>query len=230
VDFMKTVSKITIFIALLGLLSIINAQAQPKRKLNVALQKELLQMEEIDQIAVYKNYISPRKEKITPQQRKTYKDSVLKAHRKRLGEVFDQYGFPGYDLVGKSGTHAFWLMVQHFDKYVGFQQKVLKAMKVEVKRGNANGQNFAYLTDRVLINTDQKQKYGTQVLYDNSVGKPYPKPLQNPSKVDEYRKAIGMESLNEYLNFVAKSHFQMNKKFFESKGITKPYQYETTKK
>ncbi|HAS40497.1 MAG TPA: hypothetical protein DCS93_08460 [Microscillaceae bacterium] len=227
---MKTLSKFTCLIVLLGMLSTTIIQAQAKRKLNTTLQKELLQMREIDQIAVYKNYISPRKETMTEQQRNVYKDSVFKAHLKRLGEIFDQYGFPGYDLAGESGSQAFWLMVQHLDEYVGFQQKVLKAMKKEVKQGNANGQNFAYLTDRVLVNTGHKQKYGTQVLYDNSVGKPYPKPLQNPKKVDEYRKAVGMESLNEYLNGVAESHFQMNKQFFESKGITKPYQYETTKK
>ncbi|OJJ14463.1 hypothetical protein BKI52_42535 [marine bacterium AO1-C] len=225
---MKNLSKVTTIIMLLGLVSVSALWAQSK-KMNEALQKELLQMQEIDQIAVYKNYISPRKEKMTPQQRQTYKDSVLKAHRKRLGEVFDKYGFPGYDLVGKPGSQAFWLMVQHLDKYVDFQQKILKVMKAEVKRGNADGSNYAYLTDRVLVNTGKKQKFGTQVLYDNSVGKPYPKPLQNPKKVDTYRKAVGMESLHEYLNGVAESHFQMNKKFFESKGITKPYRYKTTK-
>ncbi len=227
---MKYLLKITLLVLFINVLPGAFTQAQSKRMLNTTLQAELLQMQEIDQIAAYKNYIAPRKEKMTTQQRETYKDSVFKAHHKRLGVIFDQYGFPGYDLVGKSGSKAFWLMTQHFDEYVDFQQKILKAMKREVKRGNANGKNYAYLTDRVLVNTGKKQKYGTQVLYDNSVGKPYPKPLQNPKKVDKYRRAVGMEPLHKYLNSMAELHFQMNKQFFKSKGITKPFQYKSTDK
>jgi len=35
-----------------------------------------------------------------------------------------QYGFPGYDLVGQKGSNSFWLIVQHCDKDVDFQEQV----------------------------------------------------------------------------------------------------------
>jgi hypothetical protein len=70
-----------------------------------------------------------------------------------LKEIVEQFGFPGYDLVGKDGSGSFWLLIQHQDEHPDFQIFVLDLMEKEVKNENASKANFAYLTDRVKVNT-----------------------------------------------------------------------------
>lgn len=55
----------------------------------------------------------------------SFKDSIFTTHQIRLKEIFDQYGFAGFDLVGKEGSSNFWLMVQHSDHNPDFQKEKL---------------------------------------------------------------------------------------------------------
>jgi len=151
-----------------------------------------------------------------------YSDSIFITNERRLIAVFNKYGYPGYDLVGKTGSNNFWLMVQHCDKNVSFQQTVLKKMKAEVAKRNADPKNFAYLTDRVLLNTSQKQFYGTQVTYNTDSCQAIPKPLKDSISVNKRRTEIGLETIENYLNLMSQLHFEMNKEVYERKGIHQP--------
>lgn len=113
--------------------------------------------------------------------------------------IIKKYGFPGYDLVGESGSNGFWAIVQHCDQDVKFQQQALSLMGKQVKLNNASGENFASLQDRVLISTNKKQIYGTQVRYNSSTKTAKPLPVQDSVNVDKRRKAVGLTPLNEYL-------------------------------
>lgn len=154
-----------------------------------------------------------------------FKDSVFTSHYGRLKEVFAKTGFPGEDVVGKEGSKHFWLMVQHLDKWPAFQQQVLNSMEKEVAKQNASAKDFAYLTDRVRLNTGQKQVYGTQVTYNIDSCQAIPKALENPESVNQRRKSVGLEPLEKYLNGMGESHFLMNKETYEKKGIYKPKLY-----
>jgi hypothetical protein len=123
-------------------------------------------------------------------------DSLNEAEAKR---IIAKYGFPGYSLVGESGSSRFWAIVQHCDDDVAFQQKVLLLMKKEVDRKNASGDKYAYLTDRVLINRNQKQLYGTQCTRDPKTGKVTPLPISDAAHVEARRKAMGMITLKQYI-------------------------------
>ncbi len=155
----------------------------------------------------------------------SFKDSLFTSHYQRLSKIFEREGYPGYDKVGKSGAKNFWLMVQHLDKWPDFQLTVLKAMEKEVNNENASPADFAYLTDRVRLNTGQKQVYGTQVKYNTDSCQAYPKQLDQPETVNLRRKQAGLTSLEIYLNQLSESHFIMNKDFYEKKGITKAKLY-----
>jgi hypothetical protein len=72
-------------------------------------------------------------------------------------------------------------------------------MKKEIARNNASKRNYAYLTDRILINNKQKQIYGTQCHLDEKTHKWAPLPLKDPSHVDALRKSMGLEPLTDYL-------------------------------
>lgn len=113
--------------------------------------------------------------------------------------IIKKYGFPGYDLVGESGSNGFWAIVQHCDQDVKFQQQALSLMGKQVRLNNASGENFASLQDRVLISTNKKQIYGTQVRYNPSTKTAKPLPVQDSVNVDKRRKAVGLTPLNEYL-------------------------------
>jgi hypothetical protein len=72
-------------------------------------------------------------------------------------------------------------------------------MKIEITKNNASKENFALLTDRVLVNRHQKQIYGTQVRVDPKTHKATPLPLKYPKSVDALRKKMGMGPLKDYL-------------------------------
>ena len=84
-----------------------------------------------------------------------------------LKNIISTYGFPNFDKVGELSSFNFWLCVQHCDKDLKFQKKVLKLMKKELKNKKVNSENYAYLKDRVNINSGKAQVYGTQVEYQN---------------------------------------------------------------
>lgn len=154
-----------------------------------------------------------------------FKDSVFTLQYQRLKEIFAHTGYPGYDKVGVEGSHHFWLMVQHLDKWPEFQQQVLDAMEKAVAEKNASAGDFAYLTDRVRLNTGRLQLYGTQVSYNTDSCQAFPKSLDTPALVNKRRKAAGMEPLEKYLNFISEMHFMMNKAGYEKKGIKGPKLY-----
>lgn len=185
-----------------------------------ALKKELEQMVVSDQVA--SGFPQGTKEQWTK-----FYDSVFSTNKVKVEKMFNKYGFLGIDKVGKDGSHNFWLLVQHSDKYPEFQRSVLKAMNKEVKKGNANPNNYAYLYDRVRINAGEKQLFGTQVVYEyETTGRAVPTiGLIDPQGVHELRKEYSLGPLKDYLNDMTRSHFEMNKERYEKRGITKPALY-----
>lgn len=112
--------------------------------------------------------------------------------------IINKYGYPGYGLVGEKSNN-FWAIVQHCDDDIAFQEKVLALMKIEIAKNNADKEDYALLTDRVLANKHQKQIYGTQVRVDPKTHKAEPFPLKYPKQVDALRKKMGLGPLKEYL-------------------------------
>lgn len=192
---------------------------------NQDLADELKKMAEIDQIAAY----IPQGEykKMSSDEWRSFKDSVFTTHQTRLKQIFDQHGFVGFDLAGKDGSQNFWLMVQHSDHTPDFQKQVLEKMKIEVEKGNAKPSNYGLLVDRVKLNTGENQVYGTQVSYNMNICQAYPKSLEDSVNVNKRRKSVDLEPIEEYLNRMSISHFEMNKEFYLNKGVTGPQLYKS---
>lgn len=208
------------FIFLLVILWFYTFNVSAQKRFNQVLADSLNSWVVFDQIAAK----SPEgKYKLMSRARlEQFQDSVFTTHQKLLSKVFEKYGYPGYDMVGKQASNHFWLMVQHCDKQPKFQQKVLKAMKKEVDRGNAHPQNFAYLTDRVRLNFSQKQVYGTQITYNTDSCQAIPRALVDSLTVNQRRKQVSLPPIEVYLNQMSALHFMMNKASYEKKGILKP--------
>ncbi|WP_350292439.1 DUF6624 domain-containing protein [uncultured Croceitalea sp.] len=210
---------------LLGCQQVKKEKLEQKVVFNQDLANELNKMVKVDQIAAY--IPQGKYEQMTKEQWNAFKDSVFTTHQKRLEQLFDQYGFMGFDLVGEEGSQNFWLMVQHSDHNPDFQKEVLKKMKIAMDNKNAKPSNYGLLVDRVRINTGKKQVFGTQVTYNTAIGQAYPKELEDSINVNQRRKSIGLESIEEYLNNMTKMHFEMNKAYYEEKGIKEPKLYKT---
>lgn len=93
-----------------------------------------------------------------------------------------------------------WLLVQHADRDIAFQQMVLGRLEKLVKIGETSRSHFAYLFDRVAVGTGKKQRYGTQGRFI-APGNWQPRDLEEPARVDELRAWAGIQfapTLAEY--------------------------------
>jgi hypothetical protein len=190
----------TFFItAIIFVYSTTNSSAQVVKQ-NAALIKQIDSMFKDDQFWRKEFVKVQRKEKSaysdeTIQSKCTETDSINELKAKA---IIKKYGYPGYNLVGES-SNDFWAIIQHCDDDVPFQEHVLALMKKEIAKNNASKRNYAYLVDRILINKNQKQIYGTQLSRDNKTGKVSPFPLKYPKSVDKLRKQMGLEPLADYI-------------------------------
>lgn len=207
--------------------NITKKKAEQNIEFNQKLANELNEMTVTDQLAASNAFPPKQYSHFSQKEWETFKDSIFRNHQKRVAEIFVKYGFVGYNLAGKNGSNDFWLIVQHSDHNPEFQKKVLKKMKIEVEKGNADPETYGLLVDRVKLNTGQNQIYGTQVAYNPKTGQAYPKKLTDSATVNQRRKLIGLEPLEIYLNRMTIMHFEMNKEYFSKKGITEPKLYKT---
>ncbi len=135
------------------------------------------------------------------QQKKYYSKKIQEIdemHLTRLIEITAIHGWPGESLVGPAGSQAFWLLVQHTPDHT-FQNTCLELLEVAVLNREASPIHLAYLKDRVYMHAGKKQIYGTQVKEDLTLY-----PIEDEEHVNERRAAIGLSTLEEYLEDLRK--------------------------
>lgn len=114
----------------------------------------------------------------------------------RVIQIIDKYGWLSSDEIGEDANQAIFLCIQHCTDSV-IQQKALPILEQAVRNGAAQGWQFAFLTDRCLMNQGLCQIYGTQTI--TSGDRTFTVPLQDAEKVDSLRKDVGLEPLSEYM-------------------------------
>lgn len=116
------------------------------------------------------------------------------AHTRRVKAILAEQGWPPVSKVGKEGSSAFWLLVQHADADPEFQRKALALMEPLIASGEASSRQFAYLWDR----THSPQKYATQgKCYGEKDWRPHPS--EHPERVDAERASMRLPPLKEYI-------------------------------
>lgn len=121
---------------------------------------------------------------------------VDKENLSNLKLIVEQIGWPSKDKVGEVASHAAWLVIQHADLDVEFQEKCLHLMEA-ANGGTVELTQVAYLTDRVAVNREEKQLYGTQ-FYRNKRGEIVPRPIRDISGLNKRRKSMGLEPFAKY--------------------------------
>lgn len=183
-----------------------------------SIEKELKEMRIKDQ-SIRLLLIDARKKKQNVDKIKKTMNDIDHKNSVRVTEIIDQYGWLAPDDIGYEANEALFLCIQHSQDSL-IQNKYLPILKEAVQKGAAEGWQYAFLTDRCLMNQGQKQIYGTQRITKNGVD--YLVPLQDINQVDSLRKEIGLEPLSEYMkdcglkNVWSKEFYRNNIKLHES--------------
>ncbi|MFQ5494692.1 MAG: DUF6624 domain-containing protein [Phycisphaerae bacterium] len=121
--------------------------------------------------------------------------NVDHANTERMKRIVAKLGWPTISEYGKKAPHLAWLLVQHAADPV-FRSHCLDLMGPLLEKDEVRKDDFAYLTDRVLVLKGKAQRYGTQ--FHTVDGKLQPLPIEDAANVDARRKEMGMPPLAEY--------------------------------
>ena len=133
-----------------------------------------------------------------------YNEEMKKLHEKNakiLNNILDTIGYPTIDKVGIKANEAAWLIIQHSISQPELMKKCAALLKSAVRENKASPQNLAYLTDRIAVFEEKLQLYGTQFDWDEN-GNLSPNPYDNLTKVNERRKSIGLNPLEEQTELI----------------------------
>jgi pentatricopeptide repeat protein len=160
------------------------------KEFNAEVSEEFLKRREIDQAVTVVSIDSVRELNMF------YLDSILKVYKK----------WPGYSIIGKEGDNAAWLIAQHADRFIDFQEKCYQYLLEAMEESNTNPNNIAYLYDRIQINKGLQQKYGTQIriiegeiIFIN---------LESEENIDKYRAYFNLSPLSFYKRINGKEIFK----------------------
>lgn len=156
---------------------------------NKKLAKEILEMARLDQ-EIRKAYTK------NPSFSKKL-EKIDRVNLPKMKRIVNEFGWPTTALVGKKASALAWLLVQHADNDIKFQEYCLKLIKKAAKDRQILEANIAYLTDRILVNKGKPQIYGTQ-FYKDETGKFVPRPIKNMKMLDKMRKKMGLGTFELY--------------------------------
>lgn len=112
-------------------------------------------------------------------------------------DIIDKYGWLGVNRVGELANQSIWLVIQHAP--IETQEFYLHHLKKSVEQGESEGWYLAFLEDRILVRNGKDQVYGTQTLYNHESKKYHIQPIGDAESVNERRKKLGMEPIEEFV-------------------------------
>lgn len=133
-----------------------------------------------------------------------YDEEMANLHNRNakiFNEIIDTIGYPTIDKVGKEANEATWVVIQHSIGQPNFMRKYVKLLETAVRENKTNAKNLAYLTDRVAVFEGKPQLYVTQFDWDGN-GELNPNRFDDLTKVNERRKSIGLNSLEEQTKII----------------------------
>ncbi len=108
----------------------------------------------------------------------------------------DTFGWRGPDEIGRQGSEALFLVIQHSNTKT--QERYFPILKDAVNKGKASPQSLALMEDRISVAKNGYQIYGSQLYLDSS-GKYKVSPIKDEKNVNLRRKEVGLQPIEEYL-------------------------------
>ena len=161
------------------------------------VREELLRMEKVDQDARMKcvNGTADEQTKCLAEISRSVDEPITK----RLGQIFDQIGFPYTAKVGKDGMQAFMLLLQHATGDE-LRVKALKPITRAFKKKELPVMDYANFVDRLRLHQGKKQLYGTGFEFKD--GKMVLSPTEDLKDLDKRRAKIGLPPMSEAVKMI----------------------------
>ncbi len=116
-----------------------------------------------------------------------------------IDSIVRKQGYPGKTVLGAQKAFIPWLIIHHSDATA--LAAYLPVFKEAAEKGEMLFANYAYSLDRVLVAQGKEQRYGSQIAQGamKKTGKQmkFVWPLEEPEKVNERRKAAGIDGTIE---------------------------------
>ena len=122
-------------------------------------------------------------------------------NRNHLKKIIESHGFPTRKLVGKDAMNGIFLIIQHADGDRIWQEAQLTNLELAVTRGDFSKQQYAYLYDRIKVNSGQPQRFGSQFLK-----------VDKKNKIAELRETEDLTNLNQRRRKMGMMPIEMYKK------------------
>lgn len=136
----------------------------------------------------------------------SYNPEMEEVHNRNaqiLNDIIDSIGYPTIDKVGKEASAAAWLVIQHSIGQPDLMRRCKILLETAVKENKANPVNLAYLTDRIAVYEGRPQLYGTNFNWSEN-GELDPYPFDDLFLVNERRKSLGLNSMEEQTQIIRK--------------------------
>ena len=124
-----------------------------------------------------------------------YHEAMEQLHVKNgliLQEWIEQHGWPG-----QPESDAAWIIVIHAISLPSLQRQALQLL--QNTESSVTPAQLATLEDRILVNSDLLQHYGTQLDW-NEGGELSPYPIERSDSVDQRRAAVGLPPLDQEIS------------------------------
>jgi tetratricopeptide (TPR) repeat protein len=122
---------------------------------------------------------------------------IQEKNQEELEKLVAAKGWPKTGDVGSQAAMSAYLVAMHTND--GSQKKYLPMIRKSCEANELPWQRYANIYDRCLFNENKPQKYGTHTRYNEQTKREELYPLEDESKVDEWRKELGLEPLSDYL-------------------------------
>lgn len=126
-----------------------------------------------------------------------FKFMVQERNEQELDRLIAAKGWPRVGGVGREAAMAAYLVAMH--SHTGLQKKYLSTIKRICEEKELPWERYALICDRSLFNENKPQRFGTHTRYNERTKAEELYPLEDESKVNEWRKEIGLPPLEEYL-------------------------------
>ncbi len=133
------------------------------------------------------------------------------ANSKHLETFIRTIGFPSIPRVGVEAAFAAHLIIQHSISRPDFMKYCVKILELEMLDADYLKRFHASLTDRIAYFEGRDQLYGTQFDWDEE-GQLSPLKYDDINLVNERRKKIGLNTLEERIQEIREEAAQENSK------------------
>jgi hypothetical protein len=126
---------------------------------------------------------------------------VVIENREYLKRLIKKLGWIDLHRFGAEGSGNAIILAQHSED-LPLMITILPLVAKDYKNSAGDPVMYAILYDALQLRLGRKQRFGTQTGLD-SAGNPMVLPLEDATKVEQFRKEIGLPSLEEYLKLAS---------------------------